>query len=119
MWVCTDGHTYERSAIEYYLQTNNISPMTREIIEDKKLVINLALKNSINDFVKYYSTIGGIDISNYLEMNNSFNEREIQRVSSQDRERERERERELSRLREIMRNGSSSGYNGLQAMSGY
>lgn len=44
--MAADGHTYERTAIENWLQKSNRSPLTREIIP-KTLVPNVALKQLI------------------------------------------------------------------------
>ncbi len=35
-----DGHTYERAAIEYWLQTHNTSPMTNLQLPSKQLIPN-------------------------------------------------------------------------------
>ena len=50
--ICSDGHTYERSAIEKWLSTNSCSPMTRQIITNKSLIPNIALRNIIQEYEK-------------------------------------------------------------------
>jgi len=50
--ICSDAHTYERSAIEKWLNTNNHSPITREIITNNILIPNIALRNIIQEFEK-------------------------------------------------------------------
>ena len=50
--ICSDAHTYERSAIEKWLNTNNHSPITREIITNNILIPNIALRNIIQEFKK-------------------------------------------------------------------
>jgi hypothetical protein len=50
--ICSDAHTYERSAIEKWLSTNNHSPITREIITNNILIPNIALRNIIQEFEK-------------------------------------------------------------------
>ena len=50
--ICSDGHTYERSAIEKWLSTENHSPMTRQIITNKSLIPNIALRNIIQEYEK-------------------------------------------------------------------
>ena len=50
--ICSDGHTYERSAIEKWLSTNNCSPMTRQIITNNSLIPNIALRNIIQEYKK-------------------------------------------------------------------
>ena len=46
-----DGHTYERRAIERWLEDNDTSPMSREeVSEDMELYPNIALKNMIRDW---------------------------------------------------------------------
>lgn len=50
--VCAeDGFTYERTAIERWLEDNDTSPMSREeVSEDMELYPNIALKNMIRDW---------------------------------------------------------------------
>jgi hypothetical protein len=50
--ICSDAHTYERSAIEKWLNTNNHSPITRKIITNNILIPNIALRNIIQEFEK-------------------------------------------------------------------
>jgi len=50
--ITSDGHTYERSAIEKWLNNNEQSPMTREIITRNSLVPNIALRNIIKQSKK-------------------------------------------------------------------
>jgi hypothetical protein len=50
--ICSDAHTYERSAIEKWLYTNNHSPITREKITNNILIPNIALRNIIQEFKK-------------------------------------------------------------------
>ena len=46
--ICEDGFTYERSAILSI--KNNISPMTRQVINKKNLILNRNLKDAIERF---------------------------------------------------------------------
>jgi len=46
----TDGHTYERSAIEAWLQKHSTSPKTGEELPAKMLIPNYALKSLIQDW---------------------------------------------------------------------
>lgn len=48
--ICCDGHTYERKAIEQWLENNNTSPLTNKVLTSKKLTTNYALKNAIEEF---------------------------------------------------------------------
>jgi hypothetical protein len=50
--ITSDGHTYERSAIEKWLNYNNQSPMTREIITKDSIVPNIALRDIISKHFK-------------------------------------------------------------------
>jgi len=50
--ITSDGHTYERSAIEKWLNYNNHSPMTREIITRDSIVPNIALRDIISKHLK-------------------------------------------------------------------
>ena len=45
--VCADGHSYERSAIEKWLQARQTSPCTNAPLPHKNLVPNHALRNLI------------------------------------------------------------------------
>lgn len=45
-----DGHTYERSEIERWLQTKNTSPLTNEVLPHKTLVPNHNLRSQIKDY---------------------------------------------------------------------
>lgn len=47
--ICCDGHTYEREAIEKWLEDNNTSPLTNKVLTSKKLTTNYALKNAIEE----------------------------------------------------------------------
>jgi Mg-chelatase subunit ChlD len=49
--MCEDGITYERSAILLWLGTHNTSPVTRQYISSN-LIPNLALRNTIQDYLK-------------------------------------------------------------------
>ena len=46
--MCSDGHSYERSAIERWFQHNSTSPVTNQIVE-KYLVANHSLRKSIEE----------------------------------------------------------------------
>lgn len=48
--ICTDGHTYERTAIEQWFQNNNTSPKTGINLISKTLIPNIALRNTIEEF---------------------------------------------------------------------
>lgn len=43
--MAADGHTYEREAILNWFQTSNRSPMTNEILANKDLKTNHAVKS--------------------------------------------------------------------------
>ncbi len=49
--MTADGHSYERKAIELWLQNNNTSPITNERLANKKLVTNWGLKKAIESFI--------------------------------------------------------------------
>jgi hypothetical protein len=49
--LAMDGNTYERSAIEQWLVTNDTSPLTNEAVPSKMVVPNLALRKIIQDWV--------------------------------------------------------------------
>ena len=50
--VASDGYTYEREYIERWLEIFNISPKTEEILVNKNLIKNYALKNAINEIIE-------------------------------------------------------------------
>ena len=53
--VAADGFTYERSAIEHWLQNNDrSSPMTNAPLQHRRLVPNQVLKNLITAFFDKY-----------------------------------------------------------------
>ncbi len=47
----SDGHTYERTAIELWLKNNNTSPMTGLQLSNKQLTPSHTLKSMIREFV--------------------------------------------------------------------
>jgi Mg-chelatase subunit ChlD len=49
--MCEDGISYEKSAILRWLQNNNTSPVTRQIIS-ANIIPNIALRNTIQDYLK-------------------------------------------------------------------
>ena len=48
--ICTDGHTYERDAIENWLKIKKTSPMTNKVILNHTLIPNYNLKSQIELF---------------------------------------------------------------------
>jgi len=56
--LVSDGYSYDKKAIEKWLQTNNTSPVTRKIIESKEHIENFLLrdinKNNSNDYSNDY-----------------------------------------------------------------
>lgn len=50
--VASDGHTYERSAIERWLGTANTSPVTNETLRDRTLHDNVLARNLIAESAK-------------------------------------------------------------------
>ena len=47
-----DGQTYERSAIESWLQSSNKSPLTKCVMAASNLVPNIALRNTIQQYLQ-------------------------------------------------------------------
>ena len=47
--ICADGHSYEKGAIEAWLQANDLSPLTGQKLAHKHLVPNHALKSIIEE----------------------------------------------------------------------
>ena len=50
--IIEDGNTYEKCVIEKYLEKNNISPMTRELLESKKMISNRIAITLIEEIIK-------------------------------------------------------------------
>lgn len=48
--IGSDGHTYEKDAIEKWLSNNNSSPITKAPMFISQLIPNIALRNIIQDF---------------------------------------------------------------------
>lgn len=48
--VCADGHTYEREAIETWLQSSDTSPLTNCVLPHRDLVRNHALRGTITEW---------------------------------------------------------------------
>jgi serine/threonine protein kinase len=51
--ICSDGHTYERAAIELWLQHSNRSPLTNLELANRTLIPNLALKPTIAEYMAW------------------------------------------------------------------
>lgn len=49
--IGTDGHTYEKSAIEEWLKKNHTSPITRQQMIRTELTPNIALRNIIHEYL--------------------------------------------------------------------
>jgi hypothetical protein len=118
---CSSGHTFERGAIEIWLQTNRTCPTTRKPITTY-IVPNFALRNVLEKFVKKYEHQRG-DIwkpivqacLEYKDFSGRLNEPEYVIIqesgidwgsdsdeSESDEERETERERHM-RIRALQR----------------
>jgi ankyrin repeat protein len=50
--IASDGHTYEREAIEKWLEKNNTSPMINTVLQHKYLAPNFFAKKTIEQFLK-------------------------------------------------------------------
>ena len=48
--ICSDGHTYERNAISEWLISHRTSPMTNQILSQRNLIPNHALRSLIADW---------------------------------------------------------------------
>jgi len=45
--IAADGHTYEKAAIEAWLQQNSISPVTGDFLAHTRIVANVLIKSAI------------------------------------------------------------------------
>merc|ERR1711920_102014 len=48
--LAADGHTYERSSIERWLRDHRTSPKTNEVLANRELIANIALRVAICDW---------------------------------------------------------------------
>ena len=48
--ICSDGHTYERLAIEKWLAGHDTSPYTGAVLVNKVLIPNIKFQQSINAY---------------------------------------------------------------------
>jgi hypothetical protein len=55
--VTVDGHTYEREAIEDWLQTHDTSPITGELLPAKTVIPNIQLRVQIREFIEQNPSI--------------------------------------------------------------
>ena len=55
--VCPDGHSFERAAIEEWLETSQTNPVTRQRLTKDMLAPNRALKDSIDLYVVVFSVL--------------------------------------------------------------
>ena len=65
--LAVDGHTYEREAIESWLQKHGTSPMTNQVLDTKDLRQNLILKQMVQSALLWllYDAIASLE---YLNM---------------------------------------------------
>jgi len=71
-----DGHTYERSAIEKWLTNSNRSPITKQIMNSKDLIPNIALRDTIQAFLALnpnVDSVKAIKLRGNLERNIMIN----------------------------------------------
>ena len=50
--LATDGHSYERSAIEQWFLKHDCSPLTNKVLDNKELQPNLLLKRMIQNVIE-------------------------------------------------------------------
>eukprot|EP00210_Caulerpa_lentillifera_P006929 g6625.t1 len=55
--IATDGHTYERKAIERWLRQKKESPITRQPISSSVLIPNLAIKNLVDQNASIFDKV--------------------------------------------------------------
>ena len=66
--VAADGQTYERKAIEKWLEAHDASPTTNEILKDKNLRPNYFLVQSLTSLL----TTGVLNLSRTLDQKTSY-----------------------------------------------
>ena len=52
--ICSDGHSYERKAIEKWLVNHNTSPKTNAILKNRDLIPNHSLRSHIENYLQTY-----------------------------------------------------------------
>ena len=52
--IAADGHTYERTAVQQWLQQHDASPVTHLPLPHKRLVPNLLIKSAISNHQQQY-----------------------------------------------------------------
>ena len=45
--IAADGHTYERAAIQHWLQGSSLSPVTKDKLSHTRLVPNVLVKSAL------------------------------------------------------------------------
>ena len=51
--ICSDGHSYEKRAIQEWFRKSNKSPQTNLVLENQILIPNHSLRKSIEEFIQY------------------------------------------------------------------
>ena len=66
--VTNEGHSYEKWAIDKWLNNSTISPITGLVLNDSSLVFNYTLKSAIDDFNKRQTRLrrNKIDLQKFL-----------------------------------------------------
>ncbi|UJR09200.1 hypothetical protein I4U23_013448 [Adineta vaga] len=62
-----DGHSYELHAIEQWLSDHNSSPMTNQILTDRRYIHNFNLKSAIGEYCTQQKTI--LSLNQFLTFN--------------------------------------------------
>ena len=73
--IGSDGHTYERSAIEQWLRQEGTSPITRQTMNRTDLTTNIALRDTIESMMRLHPELE-------LEISNIQSSRQSDRQSS-------------------------------------
>lgn len=73
--MATDGHIYEREAIEWWYQKNDTSPITCQKIKNKTLIRNFIFNNMLKEFYMLYPDCEPINVDKLLNIidNNTYN----------------------------------------------
>ena len=48
--ICSDGHSYERVAIEDWIEKKGTSPITNQIFTTKEVIPNITLRKAVEDW---------------------------------------------------------------------
>lgn len=67
-----DGHTYERNAIQQWLTTSNVSPITKQPMSTSNLIPNIALRDTIQSYLSLNPSASNSIIQKPMELTSAM-----------------------------------------------